>query len=64
MTGSPLLAGSLVFSALTIARSEPVSICLLYAEVETERGTIRETFELTVSTAPVPEAVVLGVVGM
>jgi hypothetical protein len=42
---------------------EPVSICLLYTEVETDRGTIRETYELIPSTAPVPEqAVVLGVV--
>jgi hypothetical protein len=38
---------------------EPVSICLLYAEVETDRGTIRETFELTASTAPVPDAAVV-----
>jgi hypothetical protein len=42
---------------------EPVSICLLYMEVETDRGTIRETYELIASTAPVPEkAVVLGVI--
>jgi hypothetical protein len=42
---------------------EPVSICLLYAEVETETGTIRETYELVASTAPVPEqAIVLGIV--
>ncbi len=43
---------------------EPVSICLLYTEVETDRGTICETYELMASTAPVPEeAVVLGVIG-
>lgn len=49
---------------LTIpACGEPVSVCLLYAEVETDRATIRETYELIVSTAPVPEnAVVLRVV--
>lgn len=42
---------------------ELVSICLLYKEVETERGTIRETYELIASTAAVPEeAVVLGVI--
>ena len=42
---------------------EPVSICLLYTEVDTDRGTIRETYELLASTTPVPEAVVLDVVG-
>jgi hypothetical protein len=42
---------------------EPVSICLLYAEVETDRGTICETYELIASTVPVPaQAVVLGVI--
>ena len=42
---------------------EPVSICLLYMEVETDRGTICETYELIASTDPVPEeAVVLGVI--
>lgn len=42
---------------------EPVSICLRYTEVETDRGTIFETYELMVSTVPVPEeAVVLGVI--
>jgi hypothetical protein len=42
---------------------EPVSICLLYTEVETDRGTICETYELLAATAPVPDkAVVLGVV--
>ena len=42
---------------------EPVSVCLLYTEVETDRATIRETYELVASTSPVPEnAVVLGVV--
>jgi hypothetical protein len=42
---------------------EPVSVWLLYAEVETDRGTIRETYELIASTAPVPEnAILLGVV--
>ena len=49
---------------LTIpAGGEPVSICLLYTEVETERGTIQETHELVATTAPVPEgAVVLAVI--
>jgi hypothetical protein len=43
--------------------AEPVSVCLLYAEVETERATIRETYELITSTAVVPEdAIVLCVV--
>ena len=43
---------------------EPVSICLLYTEVETDRGTICETYELIASPAPVPEeAVVLGIIG-
>ena len=42
---------------------EPVSICLLYIEVETDRGTICETYEIMASTVPVPEkAVVLGVI--
>jgi hypothetical protein len=42
---------------------EPLSICLLYAEVETVQGTIRETYELIASPPPVPEdAVVLGVI--
>jgi hypothetical protein len=42
---------------------DPVSVCLLYAEVETASGTIRETYELVASAAPVPEnAVVVGVV--
>jgi hypothetical protein len=42
---------------------DAVSICALYTEVETGRGTIRETYELVATTAPVPEnAVVLAVV--
>ena len=42
---------------------EPVSICLLYTEVETQRGTVCETYEIMASTVPVPEkAVVLGVI--
>jgi hypothetical protein len=42
---------------------EAVSICVRYAELETGRGTIRETYELVATTAPVPEnAVVLAVV--
>jgi hypothetical protein len=42
---------------------EPSSICLRYREIETERGTTRETFELEISTACVPEdAVVLSIV--
>lgn len=42
---------------------EAVSICLLYTEAETDRGTICETYELIASTVPVPEkAVVLGVI--
>jgi hypothetical protein len=45
------------------ACGEPVSICLLYREVETDRGTIRETYELIASTVPIPEkAVVLGII--
>jgi hypothetical protein len=41
---------------------EPPSICLLYREMGTDRGTIRETFELMVATSSVPEdAVVLAV---
>lgn len=43
--------------------SEPISVCLLYTEVATDRGTICETYELLATPAPVPEqAVVLGVV--
>lgn len=43
--------------------AEPVSICLVYTEVETESGTVRETYELSAATDPVPEeAVVLSVV--
>ena len=42
---------------------EPVSICLLYTEVETERGTICETYELIAATIPIPDkAVVLSVI--
>lgn len=42
---------------------ESPCICLLYREIETDYGTIRETYELLVSTAPAPgEALVLGVV--
>ena len=42
---------------------EPVSVWLLYAEVETDRATIRETYELIASTARVLEnAVLLAVV--
>jgi hypothetical protein len=41
---------------------DPVFICLLYAEVETDRGTIRETYEFIVSTAVPEQAVVLAVV--
>ena len=34
-----------------------------YTEVETDRGTICETYELMASTVPVPEkAVVLGII--
>jgi hypothetical protein len=43
-------------------RDEAVSICVLYREVETERGTIRETCELVATTTPPDDAVVLGVV--
>jgi hypothetical protein len=43
--------------------ADPVSICLLYKEVETAAGTILETYELLASKAPLPEdAVVLGVI--
>jgi hypothetical protein len=42
---------------------EAVAICLVYTEVETDHGTIRETYELIAATVPVPEnAVVLGIV--
>ena len=42
---------------------EPGFVCLLYAEVETDRGTVVETYDLVFSTFPVPtEAVVLSVV--
>ncbi len=45
------------------ACDEAVSVCVLYAEVETDRGTIRETYELVATAAAVPEhAVVLAVV--
>ena len=41
----------------------PVSVSVLYAEHETERATIRETFELVATTDGVPQdAVVLAVV--
>jgi hypothetical protein len=43
--------------------AEPISICLLYTEAETESGTIRETYELVASTPPLPEeALVLSVI--
>ena len=41
---------------------EAVSICLLYAEMETDRGTVRETYELMTATDVPEQAVVLGVV--
>ena len=42
---------------------EPVFVCLLYEEEETDRGTLVETYDLVVSTFPVPAtAVVLSVV--
>jgi hypothetical protein len=34
----------------------------MYGEVETDRGTVRETYELTTATAVPEQAVVLGVV--
>ena len=47
---------------LTIAKGdEQVSICLLYREEETDRGTTRETYELVATTAPPEDAVVLAV---
>ena len=47
---------------VTVPQRGRYSICLGYAEVETPRGTIRETFELTAArTGKEPEdAVVLG----
>ena len=42
--------------------AEAVFICLMYAEVETDRGTVRETYELTTATDVSEQAVVLGVV--
>ena len=43
--------------------ADPISVCALYAEVETDRGTIAETYELVAATAPVPpDAVVLAVI--
>jgi len=41
--------------------SDPVSICVVYAEVETDRGTVRETYEVTAATVVPPDAVVLAV---
>ena len=40
---------------------EPISICIRYAEVETDRGTICETYELTSATTAPEEAIVLAV---
>lgn len=40
---------------------DPVSICVVYAEEETERGTIRETYELTAANAIPEQAVVLAI---
>jgi hypothetical protein len=40
---------------------DPISICIRYAEVETDRGTIRETYELAASTVVPEEAIVLAV---
>jgi hypothetical protein len=43
--------------------SDTVRVCLLYAELETDRGTIVETYDLVAATAAVPaEAVVLSVI--
>ena len=38
---------------------DPVSICVVYAEVETDRGTVRETYELMAAMVVPEEAVVL-----
>jgi hypothetical protein len=44
--------------------AEPIYVCALYAEVETDRGTIVETYELVAATAPVAtDAVVLAAIG-
>ena len=40
---------------------EPISICIRYAEVETDRGTIRETYELAAAPVIPDEAIVLAV---
>lgn len=40
---------------------EPISICILYAEIETDRGTIRETYELSAAVVVPEEAIVLAV---
>jgi len=40
---------------------EPISICIRYAEVETDRGTVCETFELAAATTAPEEALVLAV---
>ena len=47
---------------LTIPKSdEPVSICVLYREKETDRGTICETYDVVATTAVPEDAVVLAV---
>ena len=47
---------------LTIPKTaEPVSICVLYREKETDRGTICETYEVVATTAVPEDAVVLAV---
>jgi hypothetical protein len=47
---------------LTIPESdEPVSICVLYREKETDRGTICETYDVVATTAVPEDAVVLAV---
>jgi hypothetical protein len=40
---------------------EPLCISLMYAEVETDRGTVRETYEFIAATVVPEEAVVLAV---
>jgi len=40
---------------------EPISICIRYTEVETDRGTTCETYELAAATTAPEEAIVLAV---
>ena len=61
--GREILISEAEHVAVSTATGGSVSVYALYAEVETERSTIRETYTLEASPTPPEDAVVLGIVG-